>query len=339
MTEFTLKAAWPIVKAKESEYSAALSSCPDVGLVKPVGKDAWMAAVYAEFQRNVRLCQAAIQAPDTVRECLSVAAGLALIPSGAAGQFYLIPRRNKREQRMTCTFIVGYKGLTELAYRHPRVHKVEAFLVMEGDEFDWQPGKDARHRYGPSDRIVVPDLSNVIGAYSRTVLTIHNTTQVDADPVVEYMTTAEILALKKRSASERAGAFGPWKTDPGRMARKGPIRRACNGGSVPQSASLIMALSHEDHQEARMQAELQTSLNPTATAGNTLRQAAGLDAKPVLELPDFDLVEHAIAFVNQADRAQLDAVTSNDLGFTGEDLKALHIAVEEREGELETSDA
>ena len=333
MNDYTLKSAWPIVKAKESEYAAALSSVPEAGLVKPVGVTPWMAAVYAEFQRTPKLCQAAVQAPETVRECLSVAAGLGLVPGGSGGQFYLIPRKNNRAGgRMECTFIVGYKGLTELAFRHPRVHKIEAFLVMDGDEWDWRPGHEADHRYGDSDRIVKPDLSNVVGAYARAVLTVHNTTQVDAEPIIDYMTRAEILEIRGRSQAAQKG-FSPWQTDPGRMARKTPIRRMCNGGSVPQSASLILAMAAEDREEGRLQAEIQEMANPVREVSGTLRAAAGL--APKVEVPEFDLVEEAVEFAQQANAEQLGLLAGvMRERFTGDDAEALAIAVSEREEEL-----
>lgn len=332
--EFTLKSAWPLIKRKETEYEASLQSMPEAGIIKPVSISPWMAAVYSDMQRQPKLCQAAIQAPDTMWESLSAAAQVGLIPGSAGGQFYLIPRYSKRRSRMECSFIVGYKGMTELAFRHPRVHKVEAFLVMETDEFNWQPGGDVRHTIDfKAPRVVKDDLSNIIGAYARIVLTVHNSTQVDQAPVIEWMGVDEILAIRGRSEAAQRG-FSPWKTDPGRMARKTPIRRACNGGAVPQSASLIMAMSAENNEGAKLEADIAEIVNPTEEVSNTLRQAAGLKLKPAL--PDCDLVEEAIAFVEAAkDEALLDA--AEGFSFEGEDKKLLMQAVELRRSELTES--
>lgn len=272
---YTIEVARPVIQAKAKQFEAALQGDPSAGRIRPVGFQPWLAAVFADFQKEPKLCEAAVQAPETVWECLSVAAGCGLVPGSAGGRFYLIPRWNSKRQRTECTFIVGYKGLAELAYRHPRVHKAEAFVVYEGEPFEFEPGSGRLvHKWrGDIDR----SDDKIVYAYSRVVLTVPGGSHVDEEPLVCVMTKAEIDAIKARSASANKG-FSPWKTDYAAMARKTPMRRHMNGGSVPQSADLIMAISAENKQDELLMADAAPSA--ASVVGNSLRAAVGLAAKP-----------------------------------------------------------
>ena len=59
---------------------------------------------------------------------------------GVGGQGYLIPFKGK------VTFIPGYQGLAQLAYKSSRVAKIEAGVVHEKDEFHFQDApSDCKH--------------------------------------------------------------------------------------------------------------------------------------------------------------------------------------------------
>lgn len=278
--EWTIDVARPVIQQRVKQFEAAISDSPREGRIQPIGFQPWLASVYNDFQREPKLCQAAAQAPETVWECLMVAASCRLMPGAAAGSFYLIPRWNGKEQRMTCTFIVGYKGLAELAYRHPRVHKAEAFVVYKGEDFDFNPGEDKLvHRWRMD---VERTDENIVAAYSKVTLTIPNGSHLDPTPLVRVMTRAEIEAIRKRSAAARSG-FSPWTTDYAAMARKTPMRSHFNGGSVPRSTSLLMAINSEIAHEEKLLAE-ESAPQPVSVATSTLRQAAGL--APKLEEPN-----------------------------------------------------
>lgn len=262
-----------VVAQRAKAFEAAMTSDPAQGRIRPVGYSAWMAAVMADFAREPKLRECAAQAPETVLECLSAAANCGLVPGASAGKFYLIPRWNSKRSRMECTFIVGYKGLAELAYRHPRVHRAEAFVVYEGEEFSFSPGSgvlvhNQRWDVDRSDK-------SIVGAYSRVELTIGSGTMLDQRPLVCPMSIAEILKVKERSQAAKSG-FSPWATDFAAMVRKTPMRRHYNGGSVPQSGDMIVAVSAEIEQESRLDAE--AAMLPTEKAAGGLRAALGITA-------------------------------------------------------------
>lgn len=332
----SLNSAKALLNSESKRFEAALHSEPGSGRIRPVEWKPWYAAAIADFERQPKLLEACVQAPDTVLDCLTVAANCGLLPGSAHGQFYLIPRWSGRKRRMECTFIVGYKGMLELAYRHPRVHKCEAFLVYEGEPFEWEPGAGrVMHKWLPS---VVRDDAQIVAAYSRVVLTVPGGTTVDQEPLVWVMTREELLKARDRSEGWRAFSDGkiqstPWGTDFGPMCRKTVIRRHASGGSIPKSADLIMAIASENREDERLSGEAVPILNPAASAAQTVRDALGLQEARSVTIPRFDLVEEAVAFVQQA--GSQEAVRAVDLWqFQGDDGERLHMAVQNRLEEL-----
>ena len=301
---WSIEVARPVIAQKAKQFEAALTGSPQDGRIKPVGYEPWMAMVMADFQKEPKLCQAAVQAPETVWECLSAAANAALVPGGAAGKFYLIPRWSSKRSRMECTFIVGYKGLLELAYRHPRVAKCEAFLVYAHEKFDLTPdplrdGGHVRDVDGPPDINPKGDLSEIRGAYARTILTVPGgTTLMDNEPVVEWMSRKEIVAIRAKSESANS-SFSPWqdKVSVYRMIRKCPIRRSSAGGSIPQSNDMIVCIAAENREMARIDEDRMPLAADTAVAAASggLRGALGLG--PTVPDPSTMLLEEMVAFV------------------------------------------
>lgn len=332
----SINSAKALLTSEAKRFEAALHSEPGSGRIRPVEWKPWYAAAIADFERQPKLLAACVQAPDTVLDCLTVAANCGLLPGNAHGQFYLIPRYNGRKKRMECTFIVGYKGMLEMAYRHPRVHKCEAFLVYEGEPFEWEPGAGRlEHKWL---RSVVRGDDQIVAAYSRVVLTVPGGTTVDQEPLIWAMTREELLKARERSEGWKSFSKGdiystPWQTDFGPMCRKTVIRRHASGGSIPRSADLIMAVAAEADEDLRLAEEMAPISSPVTKAADTVRQALGLhEANAVPVVPAFDLVEEALEFVRGADRAALKAIIVEQ--FVGDDQDRLRSAIQDREEEL-----
>lgn len=220
---------------------------------KGIDVRSFCAAVVADTMRQPKLALAVKQAPETLMEQLSVAAASGLLPGSSYGQFYLIPRWNSKTQRNEVTAITGYKGLCDVAYRHERVHRVEAHTVHEGEEFDYDPGSGIlRHKWNPS--VSRDSFDSVIASYARIVLTTPNGQQIDSAPIFWVMTRQELEKAKNTSESGKRG-YGPWIDHPIPMARKTPLRRVLSNGSVPRRYDLIQLLGHESGEEARIERE------------------------------------------------------------------------------------
>lgn len=276
-----------IVAQRAKQFEAALRSDAAVGRIRPIGFEPWMAAVAADFQRQPQLCEAAVQAPETVWECLSVAANLGLLPGTAHKSFYLIPRWSGRNQRMECTYIIGYQGYAELAMRHPRVHKAEGFVVYRGEEFSFDPGAGKlTHKWDPD---VDRSDENVVAAYSRVVLTIGSGTVTDPEPLAWVMSRKELEAARDRSDGWKAFKANkikstPWSTDFAAMCRKTAMRRHYGGGSVPRSADLILAVDSEIRHEEQTETVSEVAAEQ---ANASLRSALSLTTEaPSVTLPD-----------------------------------------------------
>jgi len=154
--------------------------------------------------------------------------GLELDP--VLGQAYLVPFKGR------ATLIIGYRGLLEMARRHPSIESITGRLVYEKDP-------TLAIEYGLRPTLThVPYLGaekgEVIGAYCVWRLK-------DAkEPEFIYMSRAEIDAIRTRS---RAGTQGPWVTDYDMMALKTVLRRASR--FWPQTTDLGHAVATDERLE------------------------------------------------------------------------------------------
>jgi len=305
-TPVPIETARSVINVQAKRYQAVLAPDKSNGLSSAVTFSRWMSAVVADFEKSDKLRLAAVQAPETVHDCLSVAANYGLLPGSAYSQFYLIPRWDGRTKRTTCTFIVGYKGMMELALRHPDVLAVEANLVYEGEPFAWNPGSNTLHhewRLG-----VDREPKNIVACYSRVTLK-------SGYSSYWVMDRAQIDAIRKRAQS---ADNGPWVTDYAAMARKTCIRAHFSGGSIPKSAQLQQVLEADvehplsqgravDIQAANAQAPaLGATPEESASlrAADGLRQAAGMAPKVQVDdgviHPSDMFAEEAVEYVRAA---------------------------------------
>src|SRR6185312_11254025 len=67
-------------------------------------------------------------------------AALGLEPGGALGHCYLIPFENRRAERTEVQFIIGYRGMLDLARRSGQIVSLTARAVRKGDEFSYRFG-------------------------------------------------------------------------------------------------------------------------------------------------------------------------------------------------------
>lgn len=87
--------------------------------------------------------------------CVLTSAQLGLMPDEVLGEAYLIPFNNTRKGVKECTFIVGYRGLCQLAMRSGMVRSVSARAVFaanetDGDKFEYELGLHEKLVHIPS---------------------------------------------------------------------------------------------------------------------------------------------------------------------------------------------
>ena len=86
--------------------------------------------------------------PESFLGAMMQAAQLGVEPNTPLGQAYLIPYRNKGV--LECQFQLGYKGLIDLVYRSGEVNIVQAHVVYENDEFEYELGLEPKLKHVPA---------------------------------------------------------------------------------------------------------------------------------------------------------------------------------------------
>lgn len=143
---------------------------------------------------------------------------------GPLGHAYLVPYGN------TVTFIPGYKGLIDLAWRSGRVLDISAETVYEKDHFYFRKGLDPKLEH---DWSLQDDRGAAIGWYAAAKLK-------DGGSVFVVMSRSDVEKIRQRS---RASNNGPWKTDYEAMAKKTCIRQLAK--FLPLSVEFAQAVAQD----------------------------------------------------------------------------------------------
>lgn len=154
--------------------------------------------------------------PQSVLSCLMKCSALGMEPSAVdgLGRAYILPFFNKKTGHMEATFILGYKGMIDLARRSGEIKDISARVVHQGDEFDYEYGLTEGLRH-------VPSTEPVDGRPMTHVYMVAHFK--DGGHYIDVMSKAEVEEIRKRSKTPNNG---PWSTDYEAMARKTVIRRA-----------------------------------------------------------------------------------------------------------------
>src|SRR5690606_28083055 len=106
--------------------------------------------------RMLRIAMTVVRQTPDLQKCtvpsvlgaLMQAAQLGLEP-GILGHCYLVPFRNGRTGQHEVQFIIGYKGLIDLARRSGNIQSIAAHPVYENDLFEFEYGLNERLRHVP----------------------------------------------------------------------------------------------------------------------------------------------------------------------------------------------
>ena len=187
-------------------------------------------------------------------------AQLGLEPGGTLGHAYLVPFENRKAGRTEVQFILGYRGMIELARRSGQIQSIEARAVYEGDRFEVRFGLD-------SDLSHIPDFDNPNRTQPDKLRFVYAVAKLkDGGVQFEVMSRREIEAARAQSKSATSG---PWQTHYEAMSLKTVIRRLFK--YLPISIELAQAIEQDERAELGISQD-----NP-------------LTEEPVLEL---EAVEH-----------------------------------------------
>lgn len=178
---------------------------------------------HMDMDRMSRIALTTIRTNPTLLECtvpslmgaVMQAVQLGLEP-GLLGHCYLLPfnknvgTKQNPQWVKEVQFIIGYKGMIDLARRSGHIQSIYAHAVYENDEFEYELGLHPKLTHKPS----FGDRGKFIGAYAVAHFK-------DGGYQMEFMPESEI---EKRRGRSKSKDFGPWKSDYEEMAKKTVVR-------------------------------------------------------------------------------------------------------------------
>lgn len=141
--------------------------------------------------------------PESLLGAVMLSAQLGLEP-GPLGHCYFVPYKNQ------VTFIIGYKGIIDLARRSGNIESLVARTVHENDEFEYEYGLEDRLFHKP----VLTNRGHAIAYYAVAKY-------VGGGHTFLVMSREDVEQHRARSAAKNSG---PWQSDYDAMARKTVIR-------------------------------------------------------------------------------------------------------------------
>ena len=233
-------------------------------LPKHISPERMLRVALTCIRTTPKLVKAAEDSPASLIAAIVMASQLGLEPGGWMGQCYILPFDNRRTGKTEAQFIVGYKGIIDLARRSGRIVSIEAREVCQGDEFEYE--------YGLADRLVhKPKIDGDRGpAYAYYGVAKFT----DGGHYFLVMSKSDIEAHRRRS---RAKDNGPWVTDYDAMARKTVIRAMAP--YLPVSVELARAFDADEQAMTGRHIEPDMAEEPDTFV---------IDVPPVDDEPDDD---------------------------------------------------
>ena len=192
---------------------------------------------------NPKLAEAASKSPMTFLGALMTAAQLGVEPNTPLGQAYLIPFNNSRLVDGTwvkvpeVTFQLGYQGIIDLCYRSGEVTMINAQVVYENDEFEYELGLDQKLRHIPAKK------NRGKPEYYYGVF--KTKSGASGFQVMSYEDVLEHAKKFSKSYNAKSGRFsGPWESDFNSMAKKTCLLAALK--YAPKKSDFVKAIVNDN---------------------------------------------------------------------------------------------
>ena len=206
---------------KVSDLLASRSGEIAMALPRHLDSDKLIRVVMTSIAKNPKIAQCNLA---SLYRCVLEVAQVGLYPDGVLGHAYLIPYKDE------CTLQIGYKGMIDLARRSGQVASIEARVVYEGDEFDFEYGSNAFLKHKPT----LTNQGKVKCVYGFAKLT-------SGEDVFEVMTVEQIEKIRKMSRNSNGST---WVNHWDEMARKTAIRRLFK--YLPNSPEMAQAVEIDE---------------------------------------------------------------------------------------------
>ncbi|MTD30184.1 recombination protein RecT [Planomicrobium sp. YIM 101495] len=222
---------------------------------------------HMDIDRLTRLTMTTIRTTPQLKEAdvgsllgaVMQAAQLGLEP-GLLGQCYLLPFKNNKKGITEVQFIIGYKGMIDLARRSGHIQSIYSHAVHENDDFEYELGLEAKLVHRPT---MEADRGKFIGAYAVAHFK-------DGGHQFEFMSKTDIDKRRSRSKAGNS-SYSPWTTDYEEMAKKTVVRHMWK--YLPISVEVQQQVAYDEG------------------AGRNIRDITPKDNDVFVEAPDYDLIE------------------------------------------------
>jgi recombination protein RecT len=215
-----------LLQSKKTEIALALP--------KHLDADRLLRTVSTAMRQTPLLAQCS---PSSLLGAVMLSAQLGLEP-GPLGHCYLLPfKKNTKlpsgewESHYEVTWILGYKGTIDLAWRSGKLKSIEAREVRQNDSFEYEYGLNPRLVHRPNIR---EDRGEAYAYYGVAHFK-------DGGYYFLVMSKSDIEEHRERS---KAKDKGPWITDYDAMARKTCIRAMAP--FLPLSPDLVQAFANDE---------------------------------------------------------------------------------------------
>lgn len=127
--------------AQRPKFSVALQTDTYKNLINNTLQDPKRAQRFIASISSAVATNPALQGCDagTILSCALLGESLELSPSPQLGQYYLVPFNDKKNNRVTATFILGYKGYIQLAIRSGQYKKLNVVAIKKGELIRFDP--------------------------------------------------------------------------------------------------------------------------------------------------------------------------------------------------------
>lgn len=243
-------------------------------------------------------------------------AALGLEPGGALGHCYLIPFENKKQSRVDVQFIIGYRGMLDLARRSGQIVSLEARAVHQKDHFEVELGLDSKIVHKPN--WTATDRGPLTFVYAVAKLK-------DGGVQFDVMSRAEIEHIRDESQGYKTAVRfkndnTPWIQHFEPMALKTVIRRLFK--YLPVSIEIQRAVGLDEQADAGIpqdtpfiEGEYSVADNDGEQQGQTQGEVAG-DGFSAKEVHDALSAATTLADLDEA-AALIDMVPESERGALG----------------------
>ena len=161
------------------------------------------------------------------------AAALGLEPNTPLGQAYLIPYYNRKSGVKEAQFQLGYRGMIELAHRSGEFKSIEAHVVYENDEFEYELGLEPKLKHKPA----MKNRGNITWVYAIYKLQ-------SGGYGFEVMSVEDINIHRDKYSKAASTDSSPWSKSWDAMAKKTVIKQALK--YAPLKSEFVKAMVNDD---------------------------------------------------------------------------------------------